>query len=181
MKLDPTKLSDWQIAEAAETELKPVSALAAELGIRPEELSPYGRCYGKVDAQSVIGRLGDGAPRAKYVDVTAMTPTPLGEGKTTTTMGLVEGLGALGRHPVAAIRQPSGGPTFNIKGSAAGGGLAQCLPLAPLSLGLTGDETVTIKGLATVKPRQTLEAAGAWRVIPDLTGLVPLLRAEGMI
>ena len=139
MKLDPTKLSDWQIAEAAESELKPVADVAAALGIRPDELSPYGRCYGKVDAQSVIARLGDNAPRAKYVDVTAMTPTPLGEGKTTTTMGLVEGLGVLGRHPVATIRQPSGGPTFNIKGSAAGGGLAQCLPLAPLSLGLTGD------------------------------------------
>ena len=139
MKLDPTKLSDWQIAEAAETELKPVTELAASLGIRPEELSPYGRCYGKVDFASVLGRLGERAPHAKYVDVTAMTPTPLGEGKTTTTMGLVEGLGALGRNPVAAIRQPSGGPTFNIKGSAAGGGLAQCLPLSPLSLGLTGD------------------------------------------
>ncbi|MEN7974107.1 MAG: formate--tetrahydrofolate ligase, partial [Verrucomicrobiota bacterium] len=75
----------------------------------------------------------------KYVDVTAITPTPLGEGKTTTTMGLVEGLGVIGKKPVGAIRQPSGGPTFNIKGSAAGGGLAQCIPLAPFSLGLTGD------------------------------------------
>ena len=139
MKLDPTQLSDWQIAEAAEDTLRPVQALASDLGILPDELSPYGRCYGKVDAQSVIARTPSDAPRAKYVDVTAMTPTPLGEGKTTTTMGLVEGLGVLGRHPVATIRQPSGGPTFNIKGSAAGGGLAQCLPLAPLSLGLTGD------------------------------------------
>jgi formate--tetrahydrofolate ligase len=78
-------------------------------------------------------------PLGKYVDVTAITPTPLGEGKTTTTMGLVEGLGKIGKRPVGAIRQPSGGPTFNIKGSAAGGGLAQCIPLAPFSLGLTGD------------------------------------------
>jgi formate--tetrahydrofolate ligase len=78
-------------------------------------------------------------PVGKYIDVTAITPTPLGEGKTTTTMGLVEGLGKIGKRPVGAIRQPSGGPTFNIKGSAAGGGLAQCIPLAPFSLGLTGD------------------------------------------
>ncbi|MBQ6914737.1 MAG: formate--tetrahydrofolate ligase, partial [Kiritimatiellae bacterium] len=103
------------------------------------ELSPYGRCYGKVDAQSVIARTPADAPRAKYVDVTAMTPTPLGEGKTTTTLGLVEGLGLLGKKVIGCVRQPSGGPTFNIKGSAAGGGLAQVVPLTSLSLGLTGD------------------------------------------
>ena len=138
MKLDPTQLKDWQIAEAAEDTLRPVQELAADLGILPDELAAYGRLYGKVDAPAVMRRL-EGRPRAKYINVTAITPTPLGEGKTTTTMGLVEGLGKIGRHPVAAIRQPSGGPTFNVKGSAAGGGLAQCLPLAPLSLGLTGD------------------------------------------
>jgi len=86
----------------------------------------------------VLERLKD-RPSGKYVDVTAITPTPLGEGKTTTTMGLVEGLGRLGKRVTGGIRQPSGGPTFNIKGSAAGGGLAQCIPLAPFSLGLTGD------------------------------------------
>ena len=140
MKFDPAKMSDWQIADAAEAELLPVSELAAKLGILPDELAPYGRLYGKVDASSLLARLErPGAPRAKYVNVTAITPTPLGEGKTTTTMGLLEGLGKLGLNPVGTIRQPSGGPTFNIKGSAAGGGLAQCLPLAPLSLGLTGD------------------------------------------
>ncbi len=138
MNLDPTKLKDWQIAEAAEEGLRPVTAIASDLGILPDELMAYGRLYGKIDAASILSRLGD-RKRAKYIDVTAITPTPLGEGKTTTTMGLVEGLGKLGRHPIAAIRQPSGGPTFNVKGSAAGGGLAQCLPLAPLSLGLTGD------------------------------------------
>ena len=84
-------------------------------------------------------RLGDPPRRAKYIDVTAITPTPLGEGKTTTTLGLVQGLGRLGRRALGTVRQPSGGPTFNIKGSAAGGGLAQVVPLAPLSLGLTGD------------------------------------------
>jgi len=77
--------------------------------------------------------------KAKFIDVTAITPTPLGEGKTTTTLGLIQGLGRLGKRVTGAIRQPSGGPTFNIKGSAAGGGLSQCIPLAPLSLGLTGD------------------------------------------
>ena len=136
--LDPTKLKDWQIAEAAEATLRPIAEVASDIGIRPDELAAYGRLYGKIDAASILART-KGAPRAKYIDVTAINPTPLGEGKTTTTMGLVEGLGKLGRHPVAAIRQPSGGPTFNVKGSAAGGGLAQCLPLAPLSLGLTGD------------------------------------------
>ena len=78
-------------------------------------------------------------PDGKYVDVTAITPTPLGEGKSTTTMGLVQGLGKLNKKVSGAIRQPSSGPTFNIKGSAAGGGLAQCIPLAEFSLGLTGD------------------------------------------
>ncbi|MGI6496212.1 MAG: formate--tetrahydrofolate ligase [Kiritimatiellia bacterium] len=138
MHLDPTQMKDWQIAEAAEEGLKPIAEVAAAIGIRAGELMPYGRLYGKIDAPALLSRLS-GRPRAKYVDVTAITPTPLGEGKTTTTMGLVQGLGKLGRHPVATIRQPSGGPTFNVKGSAAGGGLAQCLPLAPLSLGLTGD------------------------------------------
>ena len=80
-----------------------------------------------------------GRPQGNYVDVTAITPTPLGEGKTTTVMGLTEGLGKIGKRVVATIRQPSGGPTFNIKGSAAGGGLAQCIPLTPFSIRLTGD------------------------------------------
>lgn len=140
MKLDPTKLSDWQIADAAEDSLRPVSAIARELGILEDELSQYGRCYGKIDAGRILARLDKpNTPRAKYINVTAISPTPLGEGKTTTTMGLLQGLGKLGHRPIGAVRQPSGGPTFNIKGSAAGGGLAQCLPLSPLSLGLTGD------------------------------------------
>lgn len=140
MKLDPTKMSDWQIADAAEKSLKPVADLASELGIEKDELAQYGKFYGKIDAASILSRMDkSGVQQAKYINVTAITPTPLGEGKTTTTMGLVQGLGKLGRRPVGAIRQPSGGPTFNIKGSAAGGGLAQCVPLSPLSLGLTGD------------------------------------------
>ena len=138
MKLDPTKMKDWQIAEAAEATMKPISKIAAEMGLKDEELIPYGKYLAKVDYLKALDRVrGNGS--AKYVDVTAITPTPLGEGKTTTTIGLVEGLGKLGKRVVGAIRQPSGGPTFNIKGSAAGGGLAQCVPLTPFSIRLTGD------------------------------------------
>lgn len=136
--LDPTKMKDWEIAEAAEANLRPAAEIVAELGLRDDEWSPYGRILAKVDAARVLKRLS-GAKRAKYVDVTAITPTALGEGKTTTTVGLVEGLGLLGKKVVGCVRQPSGGPTFNIKGSAAGGGLAQVVPLSSLSLGLTGD------------------------------------------
>jgi formate--tetrahydrofolate ligase len=138
MKLDPTKMKDWQVAEAAEEQMKPVSQLAEEMGLRADELIPMGHKLAKVDCTKVLARL-KGVPSAKYVNVTAITPTPLGEGKTTTSMGLVEGLGKLGKRVVGAIRQPSGGPTFNIKGSAAGGGLAQCIPLTPFSIRLTGD------------------------------------------
>ena len=138
MQLDPTKMADWQIAEAAEASMKPVSVLAEEFGLLPEEIIPWGRQLAKVDQAIIRERLKD-KPQGKYIDVTAITPTPLGEGKTTTTMGLIEGLGRIGKSVTGAIRQPSGGPTFNIKGSAAGGGLAQCIPLAPFSMGLTGD------------------------------------------
>ena len=131
-------MQDWQIAEAAEERMKPIGRLAAELGLRDDELVPYGAKLAKVDYAKALDRL-DGAPRAKYIDVTAITPTPLGEGKTTTTLGLIQGLGVLGKRVCGAIRQPSGGPTFNIKGSAAGGGLAQCIPLTPLSIRFTGD------------------------------------------
>ena len=136
--LDPRKLADWQIAEAAEENLKSIPTLAGELGLLPEEVIPMGRQLAKIDHRLVLERLG-AARTGKYIDVTAITPTPLGEGKTTTTIGLIDGLGRRGRRVTGAIRQPSGGPTFNIKGSAAGGGLAQCLPLTPFSLGLTGD------------------------------------------
>ncbi|MBQ9368355.1 MAG: formate--tetrahydrofolate ligase [Victivallales bacterium] len=138
MQLDPTKMADWQIAEAAEASMKPVSVLAEEFGLLPDEIIPWGRQLAKVDQAMIRERLKD-KPQGKYIDVTAITPTPLGEGKTTTTMGLIEGLGRIGKSVTGAIRQPSGGPTFNIKGSAAGGGLAQCIPLAPFSMGLTGD------------------------------------------
>ena len=137
MTLDPTKLKDWQIAEAAEAEMRPIAEVAADLGAAPAEIIPYGHAYAKLDAAAILARTG-GRQRAKYIDVTAITPTPLGEGKTTTTVGLLEGLGRLGKRCCGTLRQPSGGPTFNIKGGAAGGGLAQVIPLSPLSLGLTG-------------------------------------------
>jgi formate--tetrahydrofolate ligase len=138
MPLDPTKHADWEIAEAAEKNMKTIYQIAEELGLQKEELLPYGHYYGKIDYARVFERLKD-KPNGKYVDVTAITPTPLGEGKSTTTIGLVQGLGKRGKKVAAAIRQPSGGPTMNIKGSAAGGGLSQCIPLTPFSLGLTGD------------------------------------------
>jgi formyltetrahydrofolate synthetase len=131
-------MPDWQIAEAAEERSQPIQQLAAELGLQGDELIPYGNKLAKVDYQKVLARLQN-APTARYIDVTAITPTPLGEGKTTTTIGLIEGLGRLGHRVCGAIRQPSSGPTFNIKGSAAGGGLAQCIPLTPISIRLTGD------------------------------------------
>jgi len=138
MKLDPTKMEDWQVAEAAEENLIPITKLACDMGLTEEELLPMGRKLAKVDFIKILERLKD-APQGKYVDVTAITPTPLGEGKTTTGIGLIQGLGKLNKNVVGAIRQPSGGPTFNIKGSAAGGGLAQCIPLTPFSIRLTGD------------------------------------------
>ena len=138
MKLDPTKMNDWEVAEAAEANLKPAAELLRELGIQDDEWDAYGKYLAKVDVTKVLKRVGAGR-RGKYIDVTAITPTALGEGKTTTTLGLVEGLGKLGKKVIGCVRQPSGGPTFNIKGSAAGGGLAQVVPLTSLSLGLTGD------------------------------------------
>jgi len=137
-KLDPTKMKDWEIAEAAAEDMKTVYQLAEELSLDKMELLPYGHYVGKLDYMNILKRL-ENKQRGKYIEVTAITPTPLGEGKTTSAMGLVEGLGKLGKKVIGAIRQPSGGPTFNIKGSAAGGGLAQCIPLTDFSLGLTGD------------------------------------------
>ncbi|MBF0329815.1 MAG: formate--tetrahydrofolate ligase [Nitrospirae bacterium] len=138
MPLDPTKYADWQIAEAAEKNMKTVYELGEKLGLEKQELLPHGHYVAKIDFKSVLERLKN-KPDGKYVDVTAITPTPLGEGKSTTTIGLTQGLGKRGKNVIAAIRQPSGGPTMNIKGSAAGGGLSQCIPLTPFSLGLTGD------------------------------------------
>ncbi len=138
MPLDPTKHADWEIAEDAEKDMASIYEVGERLGLTKDELLPQGHFIGKIDYKKVLERLKD-KPNGKYIDVTAITPTPLGEGKSTSSMGLVQGLGKLGKKVSAAVRQPSGGPTMNIKGSAAGGGLAQCIPLTPFSLGFTGD------------------------------------------
>jgi methylenetetrahydrofolate dehydrogenase (NADP+) / methenyltetrahydrofolate cyclohydrolase / formyltetrahydrofolate synthetase len=138
MVLDPTKHADWEIAQDAEKTMLTIYEIGEKLGLTKEELLPQGHYIAKIDFQKVLKRLKD-KPNGKYIDVTAITPTPLGEGKSTSSMGLVQGLGKIGKSVCAAIRQPSGGPTMNIKGSAAGGGLAQCIPLTPFSLGFTGD------------------------------------------
>jgi len=138
MPLDPTKHADWEIAAAAEKNMKTAIQLADDMGIEKDELLPYGHYMAKVDYAKVLNRLKD-KPDGKFIEVTALTPTPLGEGKSTTTLGILQGLGKRNKSVTAAIRQPSGGPTFNIKGSAAGGGLSQCIPLTEFSLGLTGD------------------------------------------
>ncbi|MFP3982405.1 MAG: formate--tetrahydrofolate ligase [Desulfurivibrionaceae bacterium] len=138
MTLDPTKHDDWEIAEDAEKHMHTVYELGDKLGLEHEELLPDGHYVAKLDYKKILERQKS-RPDGKYIDVTAITPTPLGEGKSTCAMGLVQGMGKRNKSVIGAIRQPSGGPTMNIKGSAAGGGLAQCIPLTPFSLGLTGD------------------------------------------
>jgi formyltetrahydrofolate synthetase len=137
MAYDATKMSDWQISEAAEAKMPTPSEWQEKLGLQKDELIPYGR-LSRLDFIKIIDRLKK-KPDGKYIEVTAITPTPLGEGKTTTTMGLVEGMGKRKWNVGACIRQPSGGPTMNIKGTAAGGGNAIVIPLSEFSLGLTGD------------------------------------------
>ncbi|GHV56749.1 formate--tetrahydrofolate ligase [Deltaproteobacteria bacterium] len=129
---------DYEIAEAAEKYMIRIRDLGLSMGLEDDEILPYGHYVAKIDYNKALSRLQN-KPDGKYIDVTAITPTPLGEGKSTTTMGLVQGLGVLKKRVTAAIRQPSGGPTMNVKGSAAGGGMSQCVPLTPFSLGLTGD------------------------------------------
>jgi methylenetetrahydrofolate dehydrogenase (NADP+)/methenyltetrahydrofolate cyclohydrolase/formyltetrahydrofolate synthetase/formate--tetrahydrofolate ligase len=127
--------SDLEIARTAK--LKPISQVAGDLGLEEEELIPYGPTKAKIHLDAL--RRISSNPLGKYIDVTAITPTPLGEGKTTTTIGLVQGLGGLGHSPIACIRQPSMGPTFGIKGGAAGGGYSQVVPMDEFNLHLTGD------------------------------------------
>ena len=128
--------SDIQIAQNAI--LKPIKQVAEELGVLDSELELYGDYKAKIRLD-VLDRLAD-VPDGKYIDVTAITPTPLGEGKTTTTVGLSQALGAhLGKSVVTTIRQPSQGPTFGIKGGAAGGGYSQVIPMEDMNLHMTGD------------------------------------------
>jgi len=134
---DATKMKDWQIAEAAEANMPTPEEWREKMGLEKDEVLPYGR-IARLDFMKIIDRLKD-KPDGKYIEVTAITPTPLGEGKSTTTCGLMEGMGKRGWNVGGCIRQPSGGPTMNIKGTAAGGGNALLIPLTEFSMGLTGD------------------------------------------
>ena len=137
MAYDAVKMQDWQISEAAEKMMPSPEEWREKMGLQKEELMQYGR-LAKLDFMKIIDRLAkkrDG----KYIEVTAITPTPLGEGKSTTSVGLMEGMGKLGLNVGGALRQPSGGPTMNIKGTAAGGGNALLIPMTEFSMGLTGD------------------------------------------
>ena len=138
IKLDLKNPVPADIKIAQEAVLKPITEVAQELGLLPEEVELYGPYKAKIKLE-VMDRLRD-KPDGKYIDVTAITPTPLGEGKTTTTVGLSQALGAhLGKSVMTCIRQPSQGPTFGIKGGAAGGGYSQVIPMDELNLHLTGD------------------------------------------
>jgi len=127
--------SDLEIARAAD--VKPIIEIAGSIGIEQDDLIPYGYTKAKVHLD-ILKKLKN-RPMGKYVDVTAITPTALGEGKTTIVVGLTQGLGQLGHNAIAAIRQPSMGPTFGIKGGAAGGGYSQVVPMQEFNLHLTGD------------------------------------------
>jgi formate--tetrahydrofolate ligase len=128
-------LSDLEIAQ--KTEMLPIAEIAASIGIKEEELELYGKYKAKVKT-NILGRIMD-RPQAKYIDVTAITPTPLGEGKTVTSIGLGQGLAKLGKNVINTLREPSMGPVFGIKGGAAGGGYSQVVPMEDLNLHFTGD------------------------------------------
>ncbi|MDC7233148.1 MAG: formate--tetrahydrofolate ligase [Spirochaetales bacterium] len=169
--------SDLEIAQSAQ--IQPIRDIAAKYGIPKDKLIPYGDDKGKIKLDTL--KVLTGQPEGKYIDVTAITPTPLGEGKTTTTIGLTEGLAYLGHKAVCAIRQPSMGPTFGIKGGAAGGGYSQIVPMEEFNLHMTGDiHAVTAAhnlGAAAVDARiyhesrwsdAFLEKQGLKRISPDM-------------
>ena len=137
MAYDASKMADWQIAREVEKRMPTPSEWMARLGLAKDEVLPAGRVC-KLDFLKIIDRLKD-RPDGKYIEVTAVTPTPLGEGKSTTALGLIQGLGKRGMNVGGCLRQPSGGPTMNIKGTAAGGGNALLIPMTEFSMGLTGD------------------------------------------
>jgi formate--tetrahydrofolate ligase len=150
MPYDAVKMKDWQISEAAEKNMPTPDEWREKLGLKKDEIIPFGRLC-RLDFMKIIERLQK-KPDGKYIEVTAITPTPLGEGKTTTTMGILEGMGKRGKNVGGCIRQPSGGPSMNIKGTAAGGGNALLIPMTEFSLGLTGDinDLVNAHNLAMV-------------------------------
>ncbi len=128
-------LSDLEIAQS--TKLKPINEIAASIGIEEEELELYGKFKAKVKT-NILNRIRD-KKQGKYIVVTAITPTPLGEGKTVTTIGLGQGLAKIGKNVINTLREPSMGPVFGIKGGAAGGGFSQVVPMEDLNLHFTGD------------------------------------------
>jgi methylenetetrahydrofolate dehydrogenase (NADP+)/methenyltetrahydrofolate cyclohydrolase/formyltetrahydrofolate synthetase len=137
MPYDAVKMKDWQISEDAEKNMPTPEEWRDKLNLQKDEVIPYGR-IARLDFLKIIERLKS-KPDGKYIEVTAITPTPLGEGKSTTSCGLMEGLGKRKKNVGGALRQPSGGPTMNIKGTAAGGGNALLIPMTEFSMGLTGD------------------------------------------
>jgi len=137
MAYDAMKMADWEIALEAEKNMPNAAEWRERLRLKEDEVIPYGRIC-KLDSMKIIERLGS-KPCGKYIQITAINPTPLGEGKTTTCMGLLEGLGKRGKLAGGCVRQPSGGPTMNIKGTAAGGGNSLLIPMTEFSMGLTGD------------------------------------------
>ncbi len=137
MAYDAVKMKDWQISEAAEKNMPSPDEWREKLGLKKDEIIPYGR-LARLDFMKIMKRL-EKKRDGKYIEVTAITPTPLGEGKSTTSCGLMEGMGKIGLNVGGALRQPSGGPTMNIKGTAAGGGNSLLIPMTEFSMGLTGD------------------------------------------
>jgi methylenetetrahydrofolate dehydrogenase (NADP+)/methenyltetrahydrofolate cyclohydrolase/formyltetrahydrofolate synthetase len=134
---DAVKMKDWQISEAAEENMPTPDQWREKLNLQKDEVIPFGRLC-RLDFMKIIERL-KAKKDGKYIEVTAITPTPLGEGKSTTSCGLMEGMGKRGLNVGGCLRQPSGGPTMNIKGTAAGGGNALLIPMTEFSMGLTGD------------------------------------------
>ena len=128
-------LSDIQIAQQAK--LRPIEEIAKQLDLSPDEVELYGKYKAKVDTK-VYDRLKD-RPDGKLIYTTAITATPAGEGKTVTAIGLTQALGHLGKNVIACIREPSLGPTFGVKGGAAGGGYSQVVPMEDINLHFTGD------------------------------------------
>ena len=128
--------SDLEIARSVKP--RPIIDVARQLGLRDDEIEQYGPTKAKVTLEA-IERLEKSDSRGKYVVVTAISPTPLGEGKSTTTVGLAQGLNHIGKRAAVAIRQPSLGPVFGMKGGAAGGGRAQVVPMEDINLHFTGD------------------------------------------
>src|SRR5690349_5604804 len=133
--------------------------VATEMGLEEDEVDLYGKYKAKIDL-SVIDRLS-GAPDAKIVCVSAITPTKAGEGKTTTSVSLTQGLGAIGKRPILCLREPSLGPIFGIKGGAAGGGLTQVVPMEDLNLHFTGDFTPSPRPTTCWRPSSTATSSTA--------------------